>query len=340
MKIKSKHVVRYMKMLTETSAFSMVKEFQVKGDRPLNGFTTYLDTLWCKLRYGMTVKEYFYFGFYNKSGYARKSFLSSAEHTWRTAYMINNGDKSLFEEKINAYHAFKPFYRREAVALTLPADVDKMQVFAQRHGGFILKPHGSSQGQGICFWKKDMDHADSLLKQIGESHWGGVILEELIRQDSEMASFHPTSINTIRYVVDYRKDTVDRLWAIIRIGVGDSKVDNTSAGGICAAIDLETGVIVSKGVRRDGGCYLFHPDTGKQILGETIPKWNELNDMIDMLRPVGTPVHLVGWDFALSEKGWCIVEGNACPSIMGIQGSMDMGYRKVMKRVRENMSKV
>lgn len=339
MKITKSHLIKAYRALTDISSFRLVKEYHIKGDRPLKAIPTYLDTLWCKFRYGMTTKEYFLFGFYNKSGYARRAFVSSAESSLTIANLINKGDKSMFDQKYNTYKAFKPFYRREAVFVSLPRESDKLVEFARAHGGFILKPEVSSQGRGIRFWKDDMDNAESMLKEICCSNMGGVILEELIQQDDRMASFHPSSINTVRYCVDYLDGYVDKIYAIIRIGVGNSKVDNTSAGGICAAIDLETGIVVSKGLRRDGKQFAFHPDTGKQIIGSKIPDWEKLNDVIEKIRPENSPVHFVGWDMALSKDGWCIVEGNWGPAIIGIQASSDTGYRSVLKRARKNAHK-
>lgn len=339
MKIKKKYIVKYIKLLTDTSAFRLVKEFHIQGDYPLKAIPVFLDSLWCKLRYGMSTKEYFYFSFYNKSGFARKQFISSAEHTWTTVHRINKGDKSLFEQKINAYQSYKEYYRREVLKINLPTDTTKLFDFAAKHGGFIMKPLNESQGHGIQFWNKALPDAYEKLQMIAISTMGEVIVEEIIQQDEAMAAFHPSSVNTIRYVVDYNEEGVNRLWAIIRIGVGDSHIDNTSAGGICAGIDLETGIIISPAVRRNGEQFLLHPDSGKQIIGTKIPKWQELNEIIPLLRPKDSPVHLVGWDFALSKSGWCIVEGNACPSAMGIQGAMNKGYRAALKRVKSNNRK-
>lgn len=323
-------------MLIDTSAFKEVKEYHIRGDRPLGAFSTYLDTLWCKIRYGLSTKEYFYYAFYNKNRYARKSFISSAENFYKMSNIINKGDKSLFDIKYNTYLAYKEFYRREAVLVDLPSEVGKVEEFGQKYGGFILKPLNMSQGRGICFWSKDMESADRTLHQLLKETRGKYVMEELIRQDPQMSVFHPSSVNTIRYVVDYNDKGVDRLFAFIRIGVGDSKVDNTSAGGICAAIDLKTGIIVSKGLRRNGESFICHPDSGVQIIGMKIPKWDDLNEMIAKLCPQNSDIHLVGWDMALSVDGWCIVEGNWGPSIIGIQGVEDVGYRSVINRVVKN----
>lgn len=336
MKIKKKHIVKYFQLLTDTSALRMAKEWPLQGGVKLSPWSAFFDSLWCKLRYGIRTREYFYFALYNKSARARRQFVGEAESAWKIAYIVNKGDKRLFSDKWLAYQTYRPYYRRDMVSLSLPADAATLEEFAHRFGRFILKPVQSTQGHGICFYDSNDPNAEETLKKICSEVIGEVIVEEIIKQDETIAAFHPTSVNTIRYVVDYCPDgSTDRLFAIIRMGVGDNRIDNTHAGGVCASIDIETGIIVSRGVSQKGYTCLKHPDTGKQIIGAQIPRWDELNKFVELLRPTEgtTGIHLVGWDLALTPEGWCIVEGNAGPSMMGIQGSTGQGSRMILKRV-------
>ena len=339
MKIKKKHIVKYFKLLTDASAFQMAKEWPLQGGVKLSPLAAFFSSLWCKLRYGIRTREYFYFALYNKSGRARRQFVGEAESAWTFAYIVNNGDKKLFAEKWLTYQAFRPYYRREMVKLNLPADKETLIEFGHSHGSFILKPIVSTQGRGIRFYDSKLPNSEDTLKSICSEVEGEVIVEEIINQDVEMAAFHPSSVNTVRYAVNYCPDgTTDHLFAIIRMGVGDNRIDNNHAGGVHAAIDLDTGIMVSMGVRQNGETCLKHPDTDKQIIGAQIPRWNELRALVEKLRPAEgtTDVRLVGWDMALTPDGWCIVEGNAGPSMMGIQGSTGIGCRSILKRVRNS----
>lgn len=337
MKVKKKHIVKYFKILTDTSAFRFAREWPLQGCERINPWVAFFDSLWCKLRYGLNTREYFYFSLYNKSARARRQFVGEAESAWTIAYVVNKGNKQLLSDKWLAYQTYRPFYRREMVCLELPSEQKSLKEFAYRHGKFILKPYQSTQGKGICFYDSSEPDAEEALKQIADNITGRVILEEIINQDKTLAEFHPLSVNTIRYTVDYCPDgTTDHLFAIIRMGVGDNRIDNTHVGSLCAAIDLDTGIIISHGVRQNGEVSLVHPDTKKQIIGTCIPRWEELRRFVEELRPPKnvTDIHLVGWDLALSEAGWCIVEGNAGPSMRGIQGCLGVGYRKTLQRVR------
>jgi Glutathione synthase/Ribosomal protein S6 modification enzyme (glutaminyl transferase) len=335
--IKAKHVKKIYNSLVDSSVIQLSKEYShliTKSGSSLSLIRLFFDTLYCKIRYRISTKEYFYFSFYEKSSFARKAFIGELESTYKLAYIINKGHKKLFVVKSATYNAYKPFYKRDLITVSTPSDIQNLMDFANVHNSFIIKPVTSSQGRGVKIVdlnNEDKDNfIDSILKNLNSDEKRiKYVIEELIIQDPFMASFHPESVNTIRYAVFYGKENVEKLFAIIRIGVGDNRVDNTHAGGICAAIDLDSGLIISEGVRQNGERHYFHPDTGVQILGTKIPRWDELNQMVEELVPYNSPVRLVGWDFALSQKGWCIVEGNPSPSLMGIQGSTGIGYKKL-----------
>lgn len=331
--MKTKHIKKLFKFLIDTSAIQLSKKHVFNyGVGDLNTIKIFLDSLYCKIRYRISSKEYFYFSFFNLSSHARKTFIGDIESTYNQAFRINKGSKELFTDKYLTYNAYKSYFRRDLICLSLPSSNLQFWDFALSHDAIIIKPVSSKQGKGIRIveWKKEdrEEEVESVLEDLSKDGEKKYVIEELIHQHPLMASFHPQSVNTIRYVVSYINGKVIKLFAIIRIGVGNSRVDNTHAGGICAAIDLDSGLIITEGVRHNGERFYFHPDTGAQIIGTQIPKWDELSKMVEELAPKSSPIRLVGWDFALSQKGWCIVEGNPCPSTMGIQGSTGIGYKK------------
>lgn len=136
------------------------------------------------------------------------------------------------------------------------------------------------------------------------------MLEEPIVQSQEMARFHPGSVNTIRLATAVLDDKAHLLFGFMKLGHGDSVVDNGAAGGICSAIDLDTGMIVSVGMTESGKTYLSHPDSGLQIVGFHVPRWEEAKALALELAMVCPTQTYVGWDMALTDGGWVVVEGN------------------------------
>ena len=137
-----------------------------------------------------------------------------------------------------------------------------------------------------------------------------IILEEYIDQLKEVAEFHPSSVNTIRVTTVFKDSKVHIMNAAFRMGNNFANIDNHAAGGIVAAIDKETGVVSSSGIDKYSNRYLYHPVTNKQIIGYSIPFWEEIINLAKELATVIPEIGYVGWDIALTESGPLLIEGN------------------------------
>ena len=125
-----------------------------------------------------------------------------------------------------------------------------------------------------------------------------------------MAALHPASLNTVRICTLKLKDRVVVFRPVLRMGRGNSVVDNAAQGGIIVAVDAATGICLEKGVDESGNRYLRHNDTNVVLPGFQIPKWDEAVAMVTELAHVVEGNKYIGWDMALTDNGWVMVEGN------------------------------
>ena len=105
------------------------------------------------------------------------------------------------------------------------------------------------------------------------------------------------------------------------------------ASGYGALIDEKTGTIISDGIDWKGDKEKVHPDSNITFKGFKIPKWDELLEMVKQLSSELSAMHCVGWDLALTDKGWVLVEGNARPQCVTIQSFTGKGYRDVYNKM-------
>ena len=92
-------------------------------------------------------------------------------------------------------------------------------------------------------------------------------------------------------------------------------------------IDIKTGIIVTEAIDKKYNRYKVHPDSGKPFVGTQIPRWNELVKIVEMAhRSLPSRHRYVGFDFALSEKGWQLIEGN-WGQLIGSQTATQKGIR-------------
>ena len=138
------------------------------------------------------------------------------------------------------------------------------------------------------------------------------MFEEIIEQDPLMASWHPSSVNTIRIPSIMTKTGPVVILPLFRTGINGNLVDNChNNGGLMSVPDEKTGIIVSDGYDIFTNAIKAHPNSGIIFKGYQIPKWQELLDTAaEVHRSLPSKHKYVGFDFALTADGWVLVEGN------------------------------
>ena len=91
-------------------------------------------------------------------------------------------------------------------------------------------------------------------------------------------------------------------------------MDNVDCGGMAARIDLESGKLLTVGADKAGNTYTKHPITGTDIIGFTIPYWEEAKKMCLEAAQKVPQMRFVAWDVAITPNGPTFIEGNSFPS--------------------------
>lgn len=295
------------------------------------------DFIYSRCNYGIRYDEYYTLGFPMLSHAGRMSFIGFSE---REVFLYKVNKKShmkYFNIKAETYGFFEKYYKRELIALNGNDDMEAFRHFVERHSDFIRKPVNDYGGHGIkIFHSEEYTDVPALFAQVMDV--GPCVIEELIVQGDELAQLHPNSVNTVR-VVSFRENAekVRIAWCFLRIGMGNSNVDNMHAGGLACMVDPETGVVYSRGRDYMNHLHIFHPDTGVQLVGYQVPEWDKLMELLKEVVNVLPEVRLVGWDFAYSKDGWVLVEGNSHPGFAGAQISEFCGKMELIKSLEKSL---
>lgn len=102
-------------------------------------------------------------------------------------------------------------------------------------------------------------------------------------------------------------------------------------------MDSRTGVVVCAGDEM-GNDYIYHSDTNVKLIGYKIPRWDEaVSTAINLAKQV-PDVRYVGWDLALTDNGWVLIEGNEDGQILfqyfshsGISAEVKEIYKKLKR---------
>lgn len=267
-----------------------------------------------------SIADYFLYHFYELSHNGRKEFVTL--YTMRDIHRLN--PKSAFadyEEKDRFLERFAPYVRRDWVGRVCRGSREEFNAFADRHPQCILKPRTDLGGHGVEICTITPENRDEVWRRLSSQD---MIAEELVLQCPEMARLHPGSVNTVRLLTIRGRLCA----AAVRMGVGGNFVDNGGAGGIFAGVDVDTGIVSTRGADLLEHRFLLHPTTGVTIPGFQIPQWEQVCRTVQDAIALSPETVIVGWDVAITENGPLLIEGNAYPGVQIMQTAGREGLRR------------
>lgn len=276
------------------------------------------DMVYSLHRFGINFTEYFVHKYYSLNVIGREQ-VNNLRLQYGFCELVNDPNlRELFDNKGLTYEKFKPFYKRDLITINTIEDFQIYETFLTQHNSFIYKPLKGVCGRGIKIYKEICSDRKQLFNDLLKN--GPFVIEELIEQGKEMASLHRESINTLRVATFNLHGDVIIYGAGIRIGTGDSIVDNAGSGGLFCHVNHEFGFIDTnaKDYTKE---YIFHPDTGVRFIGFDIPKWEEAKKLVIAMARTIERATVISWDLAYSKKGWCMVEANDVGGPNLIQGN-------------------
>lgn len=267
---------------------------------------------------GREVPTYWHQFYYSRKGLYSEKYIPASVYVSSIIYRLNNYPRSLT-------FVDKGFYD------TLFPDVNRPQTFVKNVNGFFYddkKPITKEEAIERCSNLKEV-----IIKPTVRGSWGmGVnlfsaengfipemnitvrdllttrytrafIVQSKLEQHPDLAKLNPTSVNTIR-VLSYRKEyEVIILYAIIRIGRKGKVVDNETAGGIKADINLQTGRIIGPAYGNPTEGTMPQTDSGVVLDDYLIPSFPQVLEFVKNLHLRLPYSKMIGWDISVDTHG-------------------------------------
>lgn len=193
----------------------------------------------------------------------------------------------------------------------------------------ILKPIDSSSGTGVIKITKNKDHiffneevmnSNIFLERI--SILKNYMVSIYIKQADYSAKIYGKAVSTIRILTmisPYTQKAFIAAAAHRFVTDRSFPVDNCNAGGLTALIDMETGKLGKAVSPYFSGKSLRwhenHPDTGSRIEGIIIPHWDKIKSQIIMAAQNLSYLKYIGWDVAVTNEDFIVIEGNDGPDL-------------------------
>lgn len=278
---------------------------------------------------GKRVPIYWHEYFYSRNGNYSKKYVPTCLYHSDVIYKLNNYklrhayvDKGVYDiyfpdvlrpktfiKNINGYYYDETRSIRREDAIEICQNLD----------GAVSKPTQEGMwGSGVkVFSSQDGVLSDGgTIESLMDSYGKNYIIQEKIQQHESMSLLNPTSLNTLR-VLSYRQgNEVFILYVVVRIGRKGKSVDNETAGGINADIDLGTGKIIDCAYGTPSEKRILNTDVGTVLKDFQIPGFEKVISEVKELHTRLPYFNLVGWDFGINKMGEPVmIEWNRAPDL-------------------------
>ncbi|MEZ5829953.1 MAG: sugar-transfer associated ATP-grasp domain-containing protein [Dongiaceae bacterium] len=203
--------------------------------------------------------------------------------------------------------------------------------FSFPRSDLFIKPQSGRGGNGAevvrygagYYMRADgrrMTEAELIDELTAMSLAASIIVQPRLENHSDLSEINMNALSTVRVVTGTGFDGRGKvLAAALRVASRkDSVIDNFHAGGIAAAIDLDSGSLgqaTDLGLSPNSAWHSKHPITGGQIEGLQVPDWSEMVALAETAHTRLADRVILGWDMAPLPDGPCIIEANAHPDL-------------------------
>ena len=285
----------------------------------------------CMLLYQASPMDYIFYRMYKKSRVERKNVI-----TWRKHNKVNSklNDYSANDIKIIGDKAAFNAYMGDLISrdwiCSSDSTADELIEFLKSHGVAFYKPVDATMGHGITKLHGDSDEDIQYIV----SHFGKekFLLEEAIVQNHALAELNPYAVNSVRITTIASKDmkTIEALGVSLKLSIDEACVDNLCSGGQVYPVDPELEMVVQAGLTFvDDDYHYIHPISNKLVLGTKLPHVKDAIEAVKLGAKKFPNLRYIGWDVAITEDGFEIIEANTSPGPNLLQCNGHGRYFKV-----------
>ena len=317
-------LVDLSRLLTQKKLCSSDSYYPEYSEKSKKSIRVFVEQLLSLFRYGAVNYSYFQYGFDIKGFRNQNDYVNNEVFFYRRNYIrdcvFNSYQTSILRDKLAfyTYLSILKFPTPTVKAIDGECGRGVNKICLSESNSILINDKVASD-----------DEIDALYLD------NEYIVQNAIKnQHPAISKIHPHAINTIRIVTVYDKKRCDYvvLPPILRMGVGESKVDNTSAGGLAVGIDVKSSSLCKFAFYKPsyGGKTDIHPTSRLKFEGYKVPFLNEAIEMAKQLHSILNKVHSIGWDIAITSDGPVFIEGNDNWEITSIQ-ACHRGLQKEFK---------
>lgn len=270
-----------------------------------------------KKHFGREVPTYWHQYLYSRNGLYSEKYIPASIYNSEIIYRLNKFqfrhayvDKGFYDTLFPDINRPKTiiknvngYYYDEKKALTPEEAVERCSNLREA----IIKPTlEGTWGQGVKLIRTENGMIPSLncsIQDLFKEYKRSFIIQERFEQHEGISKLNPTSLNTLRVMSYRRGNEVVILYAVIRIGRMNQVIDNETAGGIKADIDLQTGKIKGVAFGNPKEPLMPKTDVGTVLDGYQMPCFQKVLDLVKEIHLRLPYFNLIGWDMSVDKNG-------------------------------------
>lgn len=174
---------------------------------------------------------------------------------------------------------------------------------------FIKRASDSGGGHGVKYLNCEGVTLEQFEQAI-KDFTGDTAIQQGITQHEALAKINPTSVNTIRIITLLEKEGARVLSVILRMGVGETKVDNSSSGGMTIGVSMD-GKLKKFACADKRKLLDTHPTSNIVFEGYELPSFDRVKELVIKASYMVPHFRMVAWDVSVLQDGTpVLIEAN------------------------------
>ena len=295
-----------MSFLTDTLSKQAGFVNVVAESHNVNRVKLWYNWIYCFVRYGATPSDWYCNEMWRHNHSHLKEIITCRKNIELDKIFNPREYKDEFDIKSRFNSVYSSFVKRQW--LHYPTVDFETISKAPWKDEIVIKPLNLSSGRGIFTFNPCTESWDELEGKIKGHEY---LFEERVRLHPDLEKLNPPSCQTIRfYTIVDASGNVHIPFAVLRVGGGNTIMDNFHAKGVTYPVDMASGRVTGCGKDLDNNEYLVHPSSGIFMPGFQIPNWEKAKDFVRRAAMVNTSARFIGWDVAIMPDGCEMIEGN------------------------------
>jgi len=154
-----------------------------------------------------------------------------------------------------------------------------------------------------------LEYEDLMDRFVGSTSY----LLQPCQQNHSFFDKYTDNLSTVRVCILVTPDGIRIPFTVLKLPTRENIADSFwRPGNLACNVDPETGKILDARTKDFFGTesYTSHPQTGEALVGEVLPQWNQLLELVHACSPIFAPVAYQSMDIALTENGPVLIEVN------------------------------